>query len=70
MGARLPALSERWPCLRGRHRLCCHENIEGTLDVPHGEGGMISHQLCVPGDILVDEDGDGCDVPVANIYKT
>ena len=52
------------------HRICRHENIEGTLDVPYGEGGMISHQLCVLGDLLVDEDGDGCDVPVANIYKT
>ena len=40
----------------------CHVKIGGTVDVPHGEREVESHQLCVSGVLLGDEEGDERDV--------
>ena len=39
-----------------------HAIIRGTVDVPHGDGEVKSHQLCVAGGILGDDEGDRRDV--------
>ena len=48
-------------CEVGR-RLRRDKKIGGTADVPHGQGEMECHQLCVAGGLLGDEEGDGRDV--------
>ena len=45
------------------HRLRRHSKIGGTVDVPHGEGEVESHHMCVAGGLLGDEEGDSWDVP-------
>ena len=44
------------------HHLHFHAKIGGIGYVPHGEGELESHQLCVAGVFLGDEEGDKEDV--------
>ena len=44
------------------HCLSHHEKLGGIVYVTHGEGEVESHQLCVDGFFLGDEEGDRRDV--------
>ena len=44
------------------HHLCCHAKIGGTVDVPHGEGEVEYHKLCIARGLLGGEKGDGREV--------
>ena len=44
------------------HCICHHTKVGGTVNVPHREGEVESHQLFIAGVLFGDEEGDGRDV--------